>query len=35
LAVEEGSDGYFIASDFFGDGFEAEVLLLLGFKEGG
>jgi hypothetical protein len=35
LAVEEGGDGYFVTADFFGDGFEGEVLLLFGFEEGG
>jgi hypothetical protein len=35
LTVEEGGDGYFVTADFFGDGFEGEVLLLFGFEEGG
>jgi hypothetical protein len=34
LTVEECGDGDFVAADFFADGFEGQVLLLLGFEEG-
>jgi hypothetical protein len=34
LAVEESSNGDLVATDFFGNGFEGEVLLLLGLEEG-
>lgn len=35
MAVEEGGDGDFFTAESLGDGFEGEVLLLLGGEEDG
>lgn len=33
MAIEDGGDGHFVATQFFGDGFECELLIGLGFEQ--